>query len=79
MKYRNAAVRFGSRVRQVGTAIGVTLLVPAVAFAQTTPTFDPTETLAMVSDAKSFITTVGLAVLGLIMLAKGIKWVRKAG
>jgi hypothetical protein len=60
-------------------AVSAVLLVPAVALAQTTPTFDPADTLAMVADAKSFITAVGLAVLSLVMLAKGIKWVRKAG
>jgi hypothetical protein len=64
---------------RTGAAIGAVLLVPSVALAQATPTFDPTDTIAMVNDAKSFITTVGLAVLALIMLAKGIKWVRKAG
>lgn len=56
----------------------VSVVAPSTAFAQTV-TFDPTDTLALVDDAIAFITAVGLAVLGLIMLAKGIKWVRKAG
>lgn len=56
----------------------VSVIAPSAAFAQTV-TFDPTDTLALVDDAIAFITAVGLAVLGLIMLAKGIKWVRKAG
>lgn len=41
--------------------------------------FDSAEVLAIVTSATVFITTVGLAVLGLLMVAKGIKWARKAG
>ena len=74
---------FSGNARRFGSALAMVFLASFVsvqsAFAQTTPTFDPTDTLAMVADAKSFITTVGLAVLALIMLAKGIRWVRKAG
>lgn len=71
--------RFGAVVGRVA-AVGAVVLVPALAFAQgPAPTFDPAPTLAIVADAVDFITTVGLAVLGLIMIAKGIRWVRKAG
>lgn len=71
--------RFGAVVGRVA-AVGAVALVPALAFAQAaTPQFDPAPTLAIVADAVAFITAVGLAVLGLIMIAKGIRWVRKAG
>lgn len=75
MKYYNAVRRFGAKV--VGTASALAL-IPSVALAQTV-TLDPTDTLALVDEAVAFISAVGLAVLGLIMLAKGIKWVRRAG
>jgi len=70
--------RSGALVGRVA-AVGLMALVPALAFAQATPQFDPAPTLAIVADAVAFITAVGLAVLGLIMIAKGIRWVRKAG
>jgi hypothetical protein len=71
--------RFGAFVGRVA-AVGTVALVPAIAFAQaTTVEFDPADTLAIVAEASDFITAVGLAVLGLIMLAKGLKWVRRAG
>jgi hypothetical protein len=41
--------------------------------------FDTTDILANVQAAVTFITTVGLAVLAMLFVAKGIKWVRKAG
>lgn len=71
--------RFGAFVGRVA-AVGTAAMVPALAFAQTTTVeFDPADTLAIVAEASDFITAVGLAVLGLIMLAKGLKWVRRAG
>lgn len=48
----------------------------------TSPAFaaiDTTGALAQVDDATDFVTTVGLAVLGLIFVVKGIRWARKAG
>lgn len=68
-------------VQRLGFAalVGSVSLVPALAFAQSTPVIDPTETLALVADAKDFIVAVGLAVLGMLMVAKGIKWARRAG
>lgn len=72
-----------SKVRQVGAKVGglaLVALVPGFALAQSAPvTFDPADTLAIVDSAVDFITAVGMAVLGLIMLAKGIRWVRRAG
>lgn len=41
--------------------------------------FDSTEVIAIVDSATTFITTVGLAVLIMLMVAKGVKWARKAG
>lgn len=76
---KKVQTRFGAVVGRVAAVLSVAL-VPALAFAQAPPpTFDPAPTLAIVADAVDFITTVGLAVLGLIMIAKGIRWVRKAG
>jgi hypothetical protein len=67
---------FASRFAAVATAAA---LLPSVAMAQTGIDFDTTEVLGIVTDATTFIVAVGLAVLGLLMVAKGIKWVRKAG
>lgn len=67
----------------VGGAALVALSVGSVpAFAQgpaPAVTFDPAPILAIVTDAQAFIVTIGLAVLTLIMVAKGIRWARKAG
>lgn len=72
-----------SKVRQFGVKAGglaLVALVPGFALAQSAPvTFDPASTLAIVNSAVAFITAVGMAVLGLIMLAKGLRWVRRAG
>lgn len=72
MKFRNIAVRFGSPVL---------LLASASAFAQTggAVAFDPAPVLAIVDSAQDFIIAVGLAVLTMLMVAKGIKWARRAG
>lgn len=68
------------RFRAKVGGLALVALVPGFALAQSTPvTFDPTSTLAIVDSAVAFISTVGIAVLGLIMLAKGIRWVRRAG
>jgi len=83
MKSLSLFNRFGNKLRTFAAALSFAVLSSLVAVqsasAQTTVTFDPADTLAMVADAKAFIIAVGLAVLALIMLAKGIKWVRKAG
>lgn len=65
--------------RRFGGAVVALALVPAAAFAQTTPTIDPAPTLALVADAQAFIIAVGMAVLAMLMIAKGIKWARRAG
>lgn len=74
METRGLVQRFG-----FAAVVGSVSLVPALAFAQATPVIDPADTLALVADAKDFIIAVGLAVLGMIMVAKGIKWARRAG
>ncbi len=53
--------------------------VAMVSPASATVTIDPTDTLAIVTEANAFIVAVGLAVLGLVYTARGIKWARKAG
>ena len=58
-------------------ALGSVLSPPQLSHA--TIAFDTTDVLAIVDSATTFITTVGLAVLALLMVAKGIKWARKAG
>ena len=52
---------------------------PSAACAQATIDFDTTEVLGIVDEATAFIVAVGLAVLGILMVAKGVKWARKAG
>ena len=59
-------------------AVALVAAVPAFA-AGSGVTFDTTEPLALVADAQAFIVTVGLSVLTLFLVAKGIKWARKAG
>ena len=72
--------RVRSAFLTAGAAVGTSLVVYAPAFAAGTDvTFDPAEALSIVDSAKTFIITVGLAVLTLVMVAKGIKWARKAG
>lgn len=75
--------RFSCAVRNTRRALGMVgaaMLVPSVALAQTTPVeFDTAPVLAIVTEATTFIVAIGLAVLTLLMIAKGIKWARKAG
>jgi hypothetical protein len=54
-------------------------LLPVLASAQSAITFDPAPVLDIVNQAQTFIVTIGLAVLSMLMVAKGIKWARKAG
>lgn len=37
------------------------------------------EVLGYVATTVAFITAIGIAVLGLVMIAKAVKWARKAG
>ena len=56
--------------------------VLASAAVVTSPVFaaiDTTDAIAEVDNAKTFITAVGLAVLSMIFVAKGVRWARKAG
>lgn len=74
----------GSKLRAVGLAavgsVGTALVVPGVALAQTAAVeFDPAPVMEIVTNAQLFIVTIGLGVLILLMVAKGIKWARKAG
>lgn len=66
-----------TRMGAVVGALVASFMVPGLALAQTG--IDTTEALAAVADAKTFITTVGIAVLAMIFVAKGIKWARRAG
>lgn len=69
----------GSCREHVGKAAVVALAVsPSLVFADDL-TFDPAPILAIVTSATTFVTTVGIAVLQFVMIAKGIKWARKAG
>lgn len=74
----SGARSFGSRV---ALALLASLSIVGAASAQDTAAvdFDPAPVLAIVTSATTFITTVGLAVLVMLMVAKGIKWARKAG
>jgi len=65
-----------SKALATAGTVGV-LSLPMIASA--TVTIDPTEVLATVAEAVAFITAVGLAVLSMTYVARGIKWARKAG
>jgi len=65
-------------------AAGTTALVASnVAFAQATGGLDlaaaQAEVLGYVAIATSFVVAIGIAVLSFIMVAKAVKWARKAG
>lgn len=67
-----------------GVGLGALALASVVALTVSAPAsadvvFDTTEILGIVTSATAFITAVGLAVLAMLMIAKGIKWARKAG
>lgn len=75
---------FFNRARSRFSAMWVALaamLVPGLAAAQAggTPDFDPAPILAIVTSAQEFIVAIGMAVLIMLMVAKGIKWARRAG
>lgn len=59
-------------------AVTAASLVPMLASAATLP-LPTADVLAYVAACVAFITVVGGAVLGMIYLAKGIRWARKAG
>lgn len=73
---KGAFSRFGAALLAVG---GTALVAPGLALAQADVEFDPAPVLAIVTEASAFIIAVGLAVLTLLMVAKGIRWARKAG
>jgi hypothetical protein len=73
-----AASVAGARNLAIAGAVALTSLVASnPASAQIG--FDPADVTAIVDEATTFITTVGLAVLVMLMVAKGIRWARKAG
>lgn len=77
---RNAIARVKGVYQAAFVALVACLLAPGLAMAQTGDVeFDPAPALAIVASAKDFIVEIGIAVLVLIMVAKGIKWARKAG
>jgi len=78
MKFRNAMQRFGARLGARFPVVLVGIGASSLASAQGI-TFDPAPVIAIVDSATTFVTTVGLAVLVFLMVAKGIKWARKAG
>jgi hypothetical protein len=78
MKFRNTMKRYGAQLGAGLTGVAFT----GLAFAQgggAAVTFDPAPVIAIVDQATTFVTTIGLAVLIFLMVAKGIKWARKAG
>jgi hypothetical protein len=83
-------MKFVGRMRQAASQLALLALVAVMtsfgavqsAFAQgggAAVTFDPAPVIAIVNEATTFVTTIGLAVLIFLMVAKGIKWARKAG
>lgn len=76
---RDVVNRARGRFSAMWVALAV-LLAPGLAAAQGAAVdFDTAPVLAIVSDAQDFIVTIGLAVLTMLMVAKGIKWARRAG
>lgn len=69
-----------TRALVVGGAMLGTSLLPVLASAQdATVAFDPAPILAIVTSAQAFIVAIGMAVLTMLLVAKGIKWARRAG
>lgn len=55
-------------------------IAAAPAMAQTAAVeFDPAPVLGIVTQATTFVVAIGTAVLIFLMVAKGIRWARKAG
>jgi uncharacterized membrane protein len=78
----DGARSFRDKVAGVGLALAMAFGVgvaslPAPAYAALT--LDSTAILADVATCVAFITAVGLGVLGLIFVAKAIRWARRAG
>jgi hypothetical protein len=73
-----------SALKATATAAAVGSLVAAnTAFAAGAGGFSlaaaQTDVLGYVATTVAFITAIGIAVLGLVMIAKAVKWARKAG
>lgn len=75
MKFRTMHRKFGAKLAAV-SAVGFASVVGS---GLASAAIDTTEALAAVDDASTFITTVGLAVLTMLFVLKGIKWARRAG
>ncbi|GIX38040.1 MAG: hypothetical protein KatS3mg127_1279 [Silanimonas sp.] len=65
----------------IGLGTATAALVPATSYAQFADGLSTAqgEVLGYVSSTIGFIVVVGMAVLGLVMVAKAVKWARKAG
>ena len=63
----------------LASVASIGLVGSSLALADDAVNFDTAPVLAIVTSATTFITTIGLAVLVMLMIAKGIKWARKAG
>lgn len=78
--HKAAVRRFSGLV--VAMFLSMAAVVPA--FAQTdptitVPTFDTAPVIQLLVNVSGFIVTVGMQVLLLMMVVKGLKWVRRAG
>ena len=71
----------GLKAATVGALTAASLVVSNAAFAAGGFSLAATqsEVLGYVATAVAFITAIGIAVLGLVMIAKAIRWARKAG
>lgn len=65
--FRNAAVAFGSAASLLAMNAHAAL------------TLDNTAILADIATVVGFITAVGLAILGMVYVAKSLKWAKSAG
>lgn len=69
-----------NRNKLAGLALfGTALVAGSIQPAAAALTLDPSTIIADIATVVTFISTVGLAVLGMVFVAKGIKWARRAG
>lgn len=79
--FKNLATRVADKARSLKAAV-LAFFVPATLVATNAHaalTLDSAAILADVATVVAFITTVGLAILGLVYVAKAIGWAKKAG
>jgi len=70
---------FSALRHNLASKVGAVSMVAFAGSSHAALTLDSTAILADIATCVGFITVVGLAVLGMIYVAKAIRWARKAG